>query len=289
MPPEEEAADDDPLPHTRSHATSRNITTTPSILESPFYTVDRVAGHTPATDDSTLDDVDAITHETEPIQKASELSITIYDGLTGTRAAVLDDTGPTIPEIPVHLFFDIVLPQPPILDHVPAIFACLKRGKEPHYSGRERRWTAFPSDPATTKLHENEVYKQLEEIYRAILGATRGLGLTDEPTTTFTNSPHYVPKGVWRNSTSKPDGFFVLRNRRAGGTPHWMDIAATGEYKRDDTEKRNLEDVRDVLSPNPRLTFDIPIGLEEDPVEYAPNDARRPVPPADVRFHNREP
>lgn len=212
------------------------------MIESPFPTLHTAV----ATKLSGTVDLDKITRETEPIQKASELTVTIHDGLTGTRAAVIDDTGPTIPEISVPIFFAVVLPRPSILDHVRAIFTALTKGDRPSYNPKGRRWSAFPRDPAKAHLRENTVYKKLEKIYHAVLEAAQDHASAGAPTTTFTNTPDYVPKSDWRGSTSKPDGFFALRNRRAGGSPHWMDIVATGEYKRDDRDKRNLEDVRSI-------------------------------------------
>lgn len=246
--PSDEVADDDPLSaQPRSLVTFQPLSTVPPLIESPFPTLHTAFtfGHTVVRNKlSGTVDLDKITRETEPIQKASELTVTIHDGLTGTRAAVIDDTGPTIPEISVLLFFDIVLPQPSILDHVRAIFTALTKGDRPPYNPKGRRWSAFPRDPAKANLRENTVYKKLEKIYHAVLEAAQEHAPAEEPTTTFTNTPDYVPKSDWRGSTSKPDGFFALRNRRAGGSPHWMDIVATGEYKRNDKDKRNLEDVR---------------------------------------------
>lgn len=232
----------DNVPSTKplSLKTSRNVSDVNSILESPFNTL-AVARVATTANNSKLD---AITCETEPRIKATGLSITIHDGLTGTRGAVIDDTGPTIPEIPVRLFFSEILPQPSILDHTEAIFSSLTDGTRPHYNHARGRWSAFPRDPAKAKLRENVVYQRLERIYHAVLEAASQHCPAEQPLTTFRNSPDYVPKGTWRNSTSKPDGFFALRDRRAGGSPHWMDIVATGEYKRDDRDTRNLEDVR---------------------------------------------
>lgn len=88
------------------------------------------------------------------------------------------------------------------------------------------------------------MFRKLDQIYRAVLQAASIHCQAENPLTAFTNTPGYVPVGDWRKSTSKPDAFFALRERRAGGTPHWMDIVATGEYKRDNLNKRNLDDVR---------------------------------------------
>lgn len=64
-------------------------------------------------------------------------------------------------------------------------------------------------------------------------------GKTPEQLFDFVNEGNVAPVSVARDSTSKPDACFVLRDkyRQAKGKKvHLMDIGPTGEYKFDNSE-----------------------------------------------------
>lgn len=62
-------------------------------------------------------------------------------------------------------------------------------------------------------------------------------GKTPKQLFDFVNEGNAAPVSVVRDSTSKPDAYFVLRDRQAKGKKvHLMDIGPTGEYKFDNSE-----------------------------------------------------
>lgn len=186
-------------------------------------------------------DLDKITNETKYHIKSVEYTVTVHDGLTGSRAAVIDDTGPTIPEVPLQLFFAHVLPCPSIVDKTHEITDALAEGDDPAYV--DGRWTAFPHDPAKTEEHETTVFRRLERVAKAVIEQAQIISPV-EPLTRFRNDPDHCPESQWRKTSCRPDSFFVLRKRRSTTVAHWADIAATGEFKRKDGDFRHLEDVR---------------------------------------------
>lgn len=213
--------------------------------------------------------LDKITLESQLYVKSVDYTVTVHDGLTGSRAAVIDDTGPTIPELSLELFFTKVLPCPPVAKKTAKIFEALCAGEDPAYSGG--RWVAFPDDPRKTEEHETVVFSRLERVAEAVIEQARLIS-SAEALTRFKNDPDLVPESRWRHTTSRPDGFFVLRKRRSATVPHWADIAATGEYKRKDGDIRHLEDVRRYSFSHHRHFSSLRrTGLEESSLEYAPN------------------
>lgn len=68
-----------------------------------------------------------VSHETQPIPKFADMTLTVHDGLTGTRAAVVDDAGPTLPEIPIVIFCKHILPHPKIIDRLDDVLDALEK------------------------------------------------------------------------------------------------------------------------------------------------------------------
>lgn len=164
--------------------------------------------------------------------------------MTGSQAAVVDDTGPVIPEIDTDIFFDRVLPRPRIVDDIDKILARLKKGHQGAYNAQTKRWRAFKDYPATSGMHVNVVFKNLVSVANAISVAAEAFSDREAALTRFDQDPKQAPKSDWRSGESPPDGYFIVRDSRSGHTAHWMDIVATGEYKRDEKDARNVEDVR---------------------------------------------
>lgn len=187
-----------------------------------------------------------VSDETQPVMKLTEMTLTVHDGLTGTRAAVVGDAGPTLPEIPIELFYQFLLPRPAVIDHLDAILADLEKrpGRWGAYNRKAQRWRAFPLNPRDAGLHEDKVFANLKKIADAVSLVAQAYDAGKIPSARFEQDPTHAPVADWRTTGVKPDGYFLLCAPRCAGPPtHWMDIAATGEYKRDDREGRNLEDV----------------------------------------------
>lgn len=201
-----------------------------------------------------------VSDETQPVIKLTEMTLTVHDGLTGTRAAVVGDAGPTLPEIPIELFCQFLLPRPAVVDHLDAILVDLEKrpGRWGAYNRKARRWRAFPLNPRDAGLHEDKVFANLKKIADAVGLVAQAYSGGKVPSTRFDQDPTHAPVADWRTTGVKPDGYFLLRAPRCAGPPtHWMDIAATGEYKRDDREGRNLEDVRNKRSNHSPIHADI--------------------------------
>lgn len=209
---------------------------------------------------------DEIICEFKLLIKSTQYTITVHDGLTGSRAAVIDDTGPIIPEVTLELFFTKVLPCPPIVEESLPIFEALSTGAYPSYA--DGRWIAFPDDPVTTKEYEEVIFGGLERVAKAIVEQAQ-LVYPAETLTRFSNDSDLVPQSKWREVACSPDSFFALRKRRSATLVQWADIAATGEFKRKDGDLRHLEDVRLILSIPPRFSQQWCLGLQEGTLEHA--------------------
>lgn len=187
-----------------------------------------------------------VSHETQPIPKFADMTLTVHDGLTGTRAAVVDDAGPTLPEIPIAIFCKHILPHPKIIGHLDDVLDALEKtpGRWGAYNRKTQRWRVFPKNPRDAGLVENTVFGKLKVVADAIALVARQFDDGQKPTTRFDQDPNRAPDADWRTTGVKPDGYFVLNEPRSpGDKAHWMDIVSTGEYKRDDKDIRHLEDV----------------------------------------------
>ena len=174
------------------------------------------------------------------------------------RDAIARDTGPSIPEVQLALFLKHVWPQLPIaVEKSLTTIVDLLKGKgiqetsdsKPAYANG--RWTAFPKDPAQSVERENPVFVALVEIAQAISAAVAAIPAAESPftmdqTCEFSNTPDNVPSSTWRDCASRPDGYFIRTRRQQPEmtTPHWMDIALTGEYKK----CSKIEDINDVCA-----------------------------------------
>lgn len=167
------------------------------------------------------------------------------------RKAVLRDAGSSVPEVDVSQFVHYVLPVLPqgIEDNVAEIEKRLKErnGKHPAAYSR-RRWTAFtqkPSKASKNKPEEDKMFAALVKVAESIATAAAPFA-PNGVVCRFENDGSSIPTSVWRESSTHPDGYFVLANPQfpvTSGKYHWMDIAATGEYK----QKDNVQAANDVL------------------------------------------
>lgn len=166
----------------------------------------------------------------------------------------LNDVGPSLPEIPIELFCQFLLPRPAVVDHLDAMLADLeqKHGLWDAYDGKYKHGA---------DIHENQVFHSLKMVADAIALVALAYDGGKVPLTRFEQNPTHAPVADWRTAGVKADGHFVLREPRCAGPPtHWMDIAATGECMHNDREGRNPEDVRTILItlPLPRANTACP-------------------------------
>lgn len=93
---------------------------------------------------------------------------------------------------------------------------------------------------------EEVLLQGLVPIAAAVLAATRHHFPDQEPLTDSTNKPTQVPTTNFRDNQSRPDGHFVLKDRRSESKDElrWMDIAICGAYERQDNVTKSLNDVR---------------------------------------------
>lgn len=167
----------------------------------------------------------------------SELASDLKD----SRSAVIDDVGVNIPQIHVDRFFSNVLPQLPSRITPDDLNVISSEVKAAQYTSNGR-WAAFPKDPDDACQNEDQVFKGLIKIARAVETATADRVQGLRPTATLSNAPDSVPKSLWKTNLTRPDGYFILREKQHPERPHWMDIAFPAEYKRADTF-RSINDV----------------------------------------------
>lgn len=196
--------------------------------------------------------------DTEPRFKALQLGSGVYGTLIERRDALRRDIR-QVSCILLDDFVDTVLPQSykaafPSLD---GITKHLKSGLEPALDSRGY-WSKFPELPHKSKDVEVKLFESLEDIVSAISEAIDVLDpvpAEDTRVVEYLNNGYRTPESMHRDNSSRPDGFFVLKNSRPsapetagkGAKPpvaRWWDIAVNAEFKKD------LKDVgiRDVSS-----------------------------------------
>lgn len=194
--------------------------------------------------------------DTEPHFKALQLGGGVYGTLLERRAALRQDIR-QVSCISLDDFLDIVLPQSykayfPDLD---GITCHLKNGPEPALDARGY-WSKFPDLPHKSEDGEVKLFKSLEDVVSAIATAIEVLaGPVSTPDTRvlkYVNNGDRTPKSMHRDNTSRPDGFFVLKDYRPPAVTdkklkppvaRWWDIAVNAEFKKDLT-KDGIYDVR---------------------------------------------
>ena len=175
------------------------------------------------------------------------------DILADARLAVLQDLGGYIPMIPLQKFLDFLTPPCPHGFNLAATMQSLKSGSAPVLTS-ENRWSMFLDTPKDIKASEDEIFKAMPEIFKKVMLAiiaNSGGQLNDlERTIDFLQNPTRSPSSAVRRNESRPDGYFVLRNRDKktskdgkGEDILWSDIALSCEYKRGDGSD-DLNDVR---------------------------------------------
>lgn len=96
----------------------------------------------------------------------------IFNGLDRGRDAVISDTGPAIPRVPLAYFFDYLLPP---------LRSGLRRSKtieaiQHHLKAQEKivdgRWVGFEKDPEASGKGEDETFKPFANLGEYIVTAS---------------------------------------------------------------------------------------------------------------------
>jgi hypothetical protein len=163
--------------------------------------------------------------------------------------AVLKDLGSFTPCIHVQTFLDHLAPPQPDFD-LNATIRSLQSGSEPVLSS-SNRWSMFPKDPKDSQGTEDEIFRPMPELFMKVVAAivaNSGGKLTDDNRSIdFLQNPRRAPTSAVRRNESRPDGYFVIKDRdktfKDGKEDiHWADIVLPCEYKRKD----GTDDLNDV-------------------------------------------
>lgn len=206
--------------------------------------------------------------------------------LGSKRKSVILNAGPHVPQISVDDFFENFLPKTVIKPF------CLKaihaRVLETLYE--HDRWKSFPLDPGPSKAPEDEAFLGLVDIAKAVRDAALYCVPRLRAQTTFDNIPDSPPVANNRPNMTRPDGSFVRADAMSSDhkSPHWIDIAATGEYKKSGLSRNDLTDVSAwILLLGLFLTYiRWSIGYPQGAVEHASHHARRRDSEVHVRVHD---
>jgi hypothetical protein len=176
------------------------------------------------------------------------------DRLEEARVAVLHDLGSNIPSIPFQAFLDHLAPPQPDFD-LDATMQSLRLGSEDSdpVLTSSNQWSQFPKTPKDSQCSEDSTFSPIPDIFTkvvvAIVANSGGNLKKENRTIDFLQNPSRAPTSTERRNESRPDGYFVLKDRasltRDGKREdiHWADIALSCEYKKKDGHE-DLDDVR---------------------------------------------
>ncbi|KAI0916496.1 hypothetical protein AcV5_002974 [Taiwanofungus camphoratus] len=172
------------------------------------------------------------------------------------------DMGGTAPQVTVDFFLDNILPGlPDALDVDEVVIALKERG----HITRLNRWDGFATDPADSTKHEDKTFAPLEVMANAVAEVAASLTGVDS-VLEFQNNPHFGPSCI--DSRSRPDGYFVLRDRRS--RIRWAGIGVSCEYRKWsqlDEERCNVGKViwsmEHCMRDDPRRRFTFGLTIED--------------------------
>lgn len=161
--------------------------------------------------------------------------------LDDKRTSVILNAGPNVPQLPAKAFFARFIPR----IHITPNQLKSIRTRITRTVCHRGRWRAFPLDPNSNADPEDEAFKGFVAIANAVHDAAVYCVPRLKATTRFDNIPDTAPQTSNRPNKTRPDGYFVSVAPQSKNTenPHWVDIAATGEYKKNGTSKKMLTDV----------------------------------------------
>ncbi|KAF9807211.1 hypothetical protein IEO21_08326 [Rhodonia placenta] len=138
--------------------------------------------------------------ETPPRAKLTAGSSYRLSDLKTQRKTLIEELGPTIPEVPIPNFLTNILPGLREGLDVDEIATKLKASGHITDDGR---WSCFPCDPAQVKKREEQCFQPLEQLAEAISTASGG-GSTR--LLHYTQNPSIQPVCTLRDTKSRPDG-----------------------------------------------------------------------------------
>jgi hypothetical protein len=163
------------------------------------------------------------------------------DMIDEARRAVVEDLGGSIPQVPLKDFIAHLAPPQPDFD-LEVTVAALKADPEGilPYSNR---WKSFDTEPKDQGDKEDTIYKPLTDIFNKIVDTiiSNSKLTKDDSLIEFLQNPAMAPTSNERHNKTRPDGYFVLKDREKGDIS-WADVLLSCEYKR----KNRLEDLDDV-------------------------------------------
>ena len=132
--------------------------------------------------------------------------------------AVLHDLGSYIPMIPFQAFLDYLAPPQPNFN-LNVTIQSLKSGPKPVIS-LSNQWSDFPKAPKDSQGSEDGVFSAMPKIFTKVVAAivaSSGGNLKEEyRTIDFLHNSSRAPTSADRRSESRPDGYFVLKDRNKG-------------------------------------------------------------------------
>ncbi|KAL5476495.1 hypothetical protein ACEPAI_3352 [Sanghuangporus weigelae] len=195
-----------------------------------------------------------------PAKPRSIHSSSYWEGtLDERRLTVLEELSFTIPEVPLILFLESLLPP---LNNGIDIDAILESLKDQEIIAANGRWAAFPQDPRSLK-GENTIFSPLEDIFSKAVETAIQQASALNPMFVLRLLPNAVPESE-RGSTTRPDGFAVVketedRNQEGNAVVYrWYDIALTCEFKLLDTDAKRDDNVTKIVySMQHTMTLDL--------------------------------
>ncbi|KIP06495.1 hypothetical protein PHLGIDRAFT_118886 [Phlebiopsis gigantea 11061_1 CR5-6] len=157
--------------------------------------------------------------------------------LSTWRSAVFACAGLTVPQVDISRFFTYLLPHSGPITAGKFDAICEDVLASQYDNGR---WISFEEDPAQGKK-EHLGFGGLVKIAQAVESTVR-TKFSLEPTAVLDSAPDNVPGSKRRSDTTRPDGYFILRERQCT-EPHWIDIAFPAEYKGQDGVKETNDDI----------------------------------------------
>lgn len=163
---------------------------------------------------------------------------------------MIEDAGPAVVEVTEDEFVDSLLPEVPCPHETLLTIIHWVKAESGEYS--KGRWAAFKQDPQSYKIKEDQVFSRLGNIVDAIQRAVEACaGGLLELKTRYISIPSKAPECSQRYNLTRPDGCFVFNRSRSIGkaVPDWMDIALTGEFKKDENITKKVNDVSPFIPP----------------------------------------
>lgn len=196
---------------------------------------------------------DATSTNTPAVKKQTSTLHSAEYHIDHSRNALLNNIGPTIPEVPYAFFHANILPGLHHGMNVDTVIKNLKKSREIDAGGR---WAAFPIDPRDDgQHHEPEVFDKLGRVIAAIIkhsGAPKNKLKVE-----YLSNPNSTPLCDFVVKDSKPDAHLVLKNKlttRKDGRCYWRDICTPGKFKKD-YKDGDLRDVSDTSIPLTQTTI----------------------------------